>query len=229
MSRARILADYVAGGVTAAEFDRLDGIGSAAVGISDSQTLTNKTLTSPTLTTPAFTGTPTGLNGITSHHDMWALSATNYGRKNPIVDWSRGVETLGWGRINGAEPMTLDTGIFSFPTEGYWRVFYHAWCRVGSTRPDPRIFETIYVTLNGSAGTPTFNDVAQGVGALAGDVYDVSIDVEAIIDVTDKDEVKVKLAHYPDDATADSTGVAILYNSTAYPLTYCSFTKLGDT
>ena len=57
MSRARILADYVAGGVTAAEFDRLDGIGSAAVGLTDSQTLTNKTLTSPTLTTPAL-GTP---------------------------------------------------------------------------------------------------------------------------------------------------------------------------
>ena len=44
-------------GVTGAEFDRLDGIGSAAVGLTDSQTLTNKTLTSPTLTTPAL-GTP---------------------------------------------------------------------------------------------------------------------------------------------------------------------------
>ena len=57
MTKARILADYVAGGVTAAEFDRLDGIGSAAVGLTDSQTLTNKTLTAPTLTTPAL-GTP---------------------------------------------------------------------------------------------------------------------------------------------------------------------------
>tara|TARA_R100000808_G_scaffold3983_1_gene13481 strand:- start:242 stop:952 length:711 start_codon:yes stop_codon:yes gene_type:complete len=57
----------VAGGTTAAEFDvldgltsttaelnRLDGITSAAVGLTDSQTLTNKTLTSPTLTTPAI-------------------------------------------------------------------------------------------------------------------------------------------------------------------------------
>ena len=57
MTRARILADYVAGGTTAAEFDYIDGLGSTAVGISDTQTLTNKTLTSPTLTTPAL-GTP---------------------------------------------------------------------------------------------------------------------------------------------------------------------------
>ncbi|SVC50588.1 uncharacterized protein METZ01_LOCUS303442 [marine metagenome] len=57
MTKARILADYVAGGTTAVEFDYLDGLGSAAVGISDTQTLTNKTLTAPTLTTPAL-GTP---------------------------------------------------------------------------------------------------------------------------------------------------------------------------
>jgi hypothetical protein len=68
MTKARILADYVAGGTTAAEFDYIDGLGSTAVGINDTQTLTNKTLTSPTLTTPAL-GTPasgvvTNLSGV---------------------------------------------------------------------------------------------------------------------------------------------------------------------
>tara|TARA_B100001123_G_scaffold391787_1_gene470425 strand:+ start:901 stop:1545 length:645 start_codon:yes stop_codon:yes gene_type:complete len=48
MTRARILADYVAGGTTAAEFDYLDGLTSTAVGINDTQTLANKTLASTT-------------------------------------------------------------------------------------------------------------------------------------------------------------------------------------
>jgi hypothetical protein len=63
MTRARDLADYVSSGVTAAEFDRLDGIGSAAVGLTDSQTLTNKTLTSPVLTTPALGTVVSGILG----------------------------------------------------------------------------------------------------------------------------------------------------------------------
>ena len=52
MSRARILADYVAGGTTAAEFDYLDGV--------TSNIQTQFTAKAP-LASPAFTGTPTGI------------------------------------------------------------------------------------------------------------------------------------------------------------------------
>ena len=52
MSKARILADYVAGGTTAAEFDYLDGV--------TSNIQTQFTAKAP-LASPAFTGTPTGI------------------------------------------------------------------------------------------------------------------------------------------------------------------------
>ena len=52
MTRARILADYVSGGTTAAEFDYLDGV--------TSNIQTQFTAKAP-LASPAFTGTPTGI------------------------------------------------------------------------------------------------------------------------------------------------------------------------
>ena len=52
MTRARILADYVSGGTTAAEFDYLDGV--------TSNVQTQFTAKAP-LASPAFTGTPTGI------------------------------------------------------------------------------------------------------------------------------------------------------------------------
>ena len=52
MSRARILADYVAGGTTAAEFDHMDGV------TSNVQTQLD---TKAPKASPAFTGTPTGI------------------------------------------------------------------------------------------------------------------------------------------------------------------------
>ena len=91
MTKARILADYVAGGTTAAEFDYIDGLGSTAVGINDTQTLTNKTLTSPTLTTPAL-GTPA--SGVATN--LTSIPAAAIGGVLPVgVTGGSGLTALG--------------------------------------------------------------------------------------------------------------------------------------
>ena len=78
-TRARILADYVSGGATAAEFDYLDGV--------TSNIQTQFTAKAP-LASPAFTGTPTGITaahitsgvlpvGVTGGSGLTAVNAAN--------------------------------------------------------------------------------------------------------------------------------------------------------
>jgi len=62
MTRARILADYVAGGTTAAEFDYMDGVTSNVQTQMDAKLATaTATSTYAPKASPAFTGTPTGI------------------------------------------------------------------------------------------------------------------------------------------------------------------------
>jgi hypothetical protein len=62
MSRARILADYVSGGTTAAEFDYMDGVTSNVQTQMDAKLATaTATSTYAPKASPAFTGTPTGI------------------------------------------------------------------------------------------------------------------------------------------------------------------------
>ena len=64
MSRARILADYVSGGTTAAEFDYLDGVTSNVQTQMDLKApITNAALVTPNLGTPSA-GVVTNLSGV---------------------------------------------------------------------------------------------------------------------------------------------------------------------
>ena len=81
MTKARILADYVAGGTTAAEFDYMDGV--------TSNVQTQLTAKAPKAS-PAFTGTPTGITaahitsgvlpvGVTGGSGLTALGTVTAG------------------------------------------------------------------------------------------------------------------------------------------------------
>jgi len=160
MTKARILADYVAGGTTAAEFDYLDGLTSAAVGINDTQTLTNKTLTAPTLTTPAL-GTPasgvvtnlsgvlpvgvtggSGLNAVSAidcDADSWLYTAsTTTTYSSAIFDFDI-QEKLGSNITESAGTFTIGTAGWYYV---YWKIVDH-----NATSVDT------YLRLNGSSVT----------------------------------------------------------------------------
>ena len=211
---------YVDGSIDSAHVGNLQvtaaKVASDVATVAGSQTLTNKTLTAPTLTTPAL-GTPasgvvtnltgvlpvgvtggSGLNaidGTVTHHDMWSANSSTTGRVNPITAWARGTTERGWARINAAEPMTLASGVFTFPVTGIWKVFSHHWIR-SATNGDASCRSYISVTLDNS----TWNYIASGVGysnTSVIDSADFEVDVSAVITVASTTNTKVRFAHNP--------------------------------
>ena len=106
-TRARILADYVSGGATAAEFDYLDGV--------TSNIQTQFTAKAP-LASPAFTGTPTGITaahitsgvlpvGVTGGSGLDAVSA------GKVLQVVQTVKTDVWTTTASGDSPTLVTGL----------------------------------------------------------------------------------------------------------------------
>ena len=145
MSRARILADYVAGGTTAAEFDYLDGV--------TSNIQTQFTAKAP-LASPAFTGTPTGITaahitsgalpvGVTGGSGLTALGTVISAGTGSVLQVKSADEnddayanTTTWGGASGTgvsnvglrfTPLNATSDIFLLATFGAYTAGTYAW------------------------------------------------------------------------------------------------------
>jgi len=116
----------------------------------------------------------------------------------------------GYGRLGSA--MSVSSGVFTFPSTGYWSVdaVYNFTGAEGYGRGE------IKVTTNNS----TYSTVAQSQEETDNQEY-ASLNMKAQIDVTDTSNVKVKFTQ------GGTTGT--LSGSSSYWRTGFMFTRLGDT
>jgi hypothetical protein len=178
------------------------------------------TINVPAGVTIANAGTATGFGGITDA-DYWyfsnnqSISATTA----TVVTghWARQTAYGGAGGELGSG-LTESSGVFSFPTTGIYYV--RGWFRIlrdGDSRYNNL---SLQVTLDNG----TYNDLSLGTGfikQISGGNTTAIVDVDAMIDVTDTSNVKMRFSFNADGA--------ITINGAAYSMTGLVAFRLGDT
>jgi hypothetical protein len=178
----------------------------------DGQVLTSAGAGAP----PAFEDAAAG-GGITES-DTWRLTTGFTGDATPIASnlerddrTDNGFTLLGTG-------MTQSSGVFTFPSTGFWLVTFVAFS-LASAQADGEIDSQIQVTENNSAYATAV--VAQGNVYVAGGR--TSIQGQCVVDVSDTTNVKVRF-RITNEASTNT-----IHGDTNTNYTYMQFTRLGDT
>ena len=153
-------------------------------------------------------------NGITEV-DMYHLTTSFSGNANPIAsNWTR--STVRGANLKGSG-VSQSSGIFTFPSTGYWHVQYN--CVGKSTSGGSRYMQPqILVTLNNS----TYNTLSEGLGLIDQTNSYMTVALSANIKCTDVSQIKVacRVDH-------ENTNTQIVGDSNVN-YTYILFFRMGD-
>ena len=173
------------------------------------------TITIPSGVTIANSGTATGFGGITEA-DQWRLTADQSGGTNgDITSNLERPDTDGFGKVGTG--MTESSGIFTFPSTGFWLIT--AQVRILADSGDTEANVDIQTETGSGYGV-----AATAVAGNEGGGADVELNgtTSFIFDVTSTSTHKVKFV------TA-SMGASALLGNTDSNQTVFTFLRLGDT
>ena len=184
-----------------------------------SPTGTDKTFTLPTADGTAGQVLSTNGSGALSfvnrlEWDQFVLTS-NVSSNGTIVHWSRSYYT-GFGQFGSQ--MSASSGIFTFPSTGYYLVISKFTADIGGS--DTVILYTQTTTDNSTYSNSGFSsDGNDGTDSRHGSASNY-----AFVDVTDVSNVKVKF-----EAGSIGSNSDILGSATGLPYTSVTFIRLGDT
>ena len=148
--------------------------------------------------------------------EQWRLTANVQANADPLTGWEK-VDTAAGGSFGPT--MSESSGIWTFPTTGFWLILFHLQARTANNTQGNTA--DIRVTTNNSSYTTNANAI-QGI-------YDYGIDsfgsstAQAILDITDTSNIKVKLSF------GAGQGGEYAIGSSTYSYTSGIFIRLGDT
>jgi len=155
--------------------------------------------------------------GIT-HASQWRITSNHTGAGFLTANWAvagvSGPGTLGSG-------MTESSGVFEFPSTGFWLIDFVVLC--GDASINRYIGTNIFITNDGGS---TFTEVTKAYNNIyydTGDPYWCSASTKYLFDVDVLADDKIKFHAHAADAAAEHFGHADMNQ------TYVTFIRLGDT
>ena len=163
--------------------------------------------------------TQTGFSSGLTAASQWRLTTNFTGAAAPIASNLEEVDApVGFGVLGSS--MTESSGIFTFPSTGYWLIDFHSNCTAAANVFYRNI--RIFTTTNNS----TYVEAANGysaVGISAAGTWYWGADARYIFDVTDTANCKVQFQVQVSGGTVTTVG------NTDYNQTYMTFLMLADT
>ena len=193
----------------------------ASLGGDRTITLPDASVTLASGTMLATDGDGSSLTGLTpgiTAASQWRLTTSFTGAAAPIASNLEVVDTYGYGSLGSA--MTESSGIFTFPSTGYWLIeFSGEFWYSGDSRYQSAKIET---TTNDSS----YNEAANSTGGIAqaeSSSTHTNSKASFLFDVTSTSTHKVRFS------VVESNSSVTVYGSTSVNLTHMTFIRLGDT
>ena len=159
------------------------------------------------------------VNGITEA-DNWRLTTNFSGDAAPIAsNWERG-DTDGAGYFGTG--MSQSSGVFTFPSTGYWYITYTALFLLGSGADSAYQSISMLTTLNNSSYSLASNANCFVNGVASGQTFSTGV-TSFMFDVTNTTNCKIRFD--TDSANTSTTTIG----STNEDQTSVKFIRLGDT
>jgi len=170
-------------------------------------------------TTNGGTGATSFSAGITEA-DTWRITTNFAGDADPITsNWERD-DTDGNGYIGSG--MSQSSGVFTFPSTGFYRVtFYHQFS--GMTTGPGTSSNYVQQEIQYTANNSSYNDATEVWGSIfQNGAYTMTVSSK-IFDITDTSNQKVRFS-----TTSQGNNIYTQCHSTKN-ITYATFIKLGAT
>ena len=164
--------------------------------------------------------TPTDTTGGITVADQWVVTSAFTGAANPISANLAQSAATAQGSLGSA--MTVSSGIWTFPSTGYWLVDVYATFQLSSNTGTAWYEDTI---IQATVNNATYANIAIGRSSMPSPTTDACAyhtNISTIVDVTDTANVKVKIK-----TGTPTTGRTCMGN--AYKETGFWFIRLGDT